>query len=55
MVYKCVACSLTNKELKFAIDKRCLKEPPADSFSKLSLESEEQYNTKPQSKSAFAW
>ncbi|KAM1231926.1 hypothetical protein ACFX2G_042778 [Malus domestica] len=60
MVYKCVACSLKNKELKFAIDKRCLKEPPTDSFSKvgaiskLSLGSEEQHNTKPQSKSAFA-
>ncbi|KAB2596577.1 protein TPX2 [Pyrus ussuriensis x Pyrus communis] len=54
MVYKFVACSLKNKELKFAIDKRCRKEPPTDLFSKLSLESEGQHNTKPQSKNAFA-
>ncbi|XP_070676067.1 uncharacterized protein [Malus domestica] len=54
MIYKCVACSLKNKELKFAIDKRCLKEPPTDLFSKLSLASDAQHNTKPQSKSAFA-
>ncbi|CAN6705582.1 unnamed protein product [Malus baccata var. baccata] len=54
MVYKCVDCSLKNKEFKFAIDKRYLKEPPTDSFSKLFPGSEEQHNTKPQSKSAFA-
>ncbi|XP_050152913.1 uncharacterized protein LOC126627411 isoform X3 [Malus sylvestris] len=54
MIYKCVACSVKNKELKFAIDKRCLKEPPTDLFSKLSLASDAQHNTKPQSKSAFA-
>ncbi|KAB2598564.1 hypothetical protein D8674_001484 [Pyrus ussuriensis x Pyrus communis] len=35
MIYKCVACSLKNKELKFAIEKRCLKEPPTDLFSKV--------------------
>ncbi|XP_020413044.1 uncharacterized protein LOC18786907 [Prunus persica] len=52
--YKCTACSIKKKEFKFAIDKRFLKEPPTDLFSKLSLASEAQNNAKPQSKSAFA-
>ncbi|XP_016649940.1 PREDICTED: protein TPX2 isoform X1 [Prunus mume] len=52
--FKCTACSIKKKEFKFAIDKKFLKEPPTDLFSKLSLASEAQNNAKPQSKSAFA-
>ncbi|KAL6123329.1 hypothetical protein ACLB2K_075851 [Fragaria x ananassa] len=41
-------------ELKFPTDKRFMKEPPTDLFSKLSLAPEPHHNSKPELKTAYA-
>ncbi|KAK9914128.1 hypothetical protein M0R45_037922 [Rubus argutus] len=42
------------RELKFPTDKRFMKEPPTDLFSKLTLASEAHHNAKPEFKTAYA-
>ncbi|KAL6131913.1 hypothetical protein ACLB2K_070286 [Fragaria x ananassa] len=42
------------RELKFTTDKRFIKEPPTDLFSKLSLAPEPHHNSKPELKTAYA-
>ncbi|KAL6127029.1 hypothetical protein ACLB2K_075074 [Fragaria x ananassa] len=42
------------RELKFTTDKRFIKEPPTDLFSKLSLAPEPHHNSKPEHKTAYA-